>query len=180
MVKVVHEYQAPVILMHNRSQPANAEVRDRLGGRYTGIEYDNLIEDIKSELMESVKIAHDAGVMDEAIILDPGVGFGKTVSQNLEIIRRLDEIRDLGYPILLGPSRKSFIGYTLDLPPEERVEGTAATIAIGIDRGADIIRVHDVKEMVRVARVNGCYCAELLRHSRYLDSSYTDRLELDC
>lgn len=150
---VVSEYGVPVILMHNRSKPSNAEIQDRLGGRYIGIEYDDLIEDIKKELIESVDIAHQAGVSDEQIILDPGIGFGKTVRQNLEILNRLDEIRSLGYPILLGPSRKSFIGYTLDLPPDNRIEGTAATIAIGIDRGADIVRVHDVREMVRIARM---------------------------
>ena len=87
------------------------------------------------------------------IILDPGIGFGKTVPQNLELMNRLDEIKALGYPLLVGPSRKSFIGYTLDLPPDERVEGTAAAVAVSIDRGADIVRVHDVEVMVRVARM---------------------------
>ncbi len=153
IAEVVSEYDVPVILMHNRSKPSNAEIQDRLGGRYIGIEYDDLIEDIKKELMVSVEIAHQAGVSDQQIILDPGIGFGKTVPQNLEILNRLDEIRALGYPVLLGPSRKSFIGYTLDLPPDDRIEGTAATIAIGIDRGADIVRVHDVREMVRIARM---------------------------
>ena len=90
---------------------------------------------------------------EEHIILDPGIGFGKTVEQNLELIDRLDEIRALGYPVLLGPSRKSFIGYTLDLPPDQRLEGTAAAVAVGIARGADIVRVHDVEMMVRVARM---------------------------
>jgi dihydropteroate synthase len=93
------------------------------------------------------------GVSREKIILDPGIGFGKTTEQNLELLNRLDEIRSLGFPVLLGPSRKSFIGYTLDLPPEERLEGTAAAVAIGILRGADIIRVHDVKAIVRAARM---------------------------
>ncbi len=90
---------------------------------------------------------------DEQIILDPGIGFGKTVEQNLELIDRLDEIRQLGYPVLLGPSRKSFIGYTLDLPPSQRLEGTAAAVAIGIARGADIVRIHDVEYMSRVAHM---------------------------
>jgi dihydropteroate synthase len=117
------------------------------------VPYDNLIEDIRRELMESVELARAAGIPDERIILDPGIGFGKTVSQNLELLNRLDEIRSLGYPVLLGPSRKSFIGYTLDLPPEQRLEGTAAAVAVGIVRGADIIRVHDVEFMVRVARM---------------------------
>jgi len=92
-------------------------------------------------------------VEDRQIILDPGIGFGKTVEQNLTLINRLGEIKELGFPLLLGPSRKSFIGYTLNLPPEERVEGTAAICAIGIARGVDIIRVHDVEVMVRVAKM---------------------------
>jgi dihydropteroate synthase len=103
--------------------------------------------------MDSVKLAKQAGVPDERIILDPGIGFGKTVSHNLELIRRLDEIRALGYPVLLGPSRKSFIGFTLDLPADQRIEGTAAAVCVGITRGADIIRVHDVEYMVRIAKM---------------------------
>lgn len=153
MGAVVARYGVPVVLMHNRSKPANAEIEARLGGRYVGVHYENLLEDVKQELMASVALAHTAGVADEQIILDPGIGFGKTVAQNLELLDRLDEIKALGYPVLLGPSRKSFIGYTLDLPPEQRVEGTAATIAIGIARGADIVRVHDVVAMVRVAKM---------------------------
>lgn len=86
-------------------------------------------------------------------MLDPGIGFGKTREQNLELINRLDEICALGYPVVLGTSRKSFIGFTLDLPADQRVEGTAATVAVGITRGADIVRVHDVKEMARVAKM---------------------------
>jgi len=144
---------APVILMHNRSTPNNAAVKEQLGGRYIGIEYDNLLEDVKSELQESISLAHKAGIPDQKIILDPGIGFGKTVPQNLELLDRLNEIRQLGYPVLLGPSRKSFIGYTLDLPPDDRIEGTAATVAVGIVRGADIIRVHDVSEMIRICRM---------------------------
>lgn len=143
----------PVVLMHNRSTPNNAAIKELLGGRYIGVEYQNLLEDVKSELLESISLAHQAGIPDDLIILDPGIGFGKTVEQNLELVNRLDEIRDLGYPVLLGPSRKSFIGYTLDLPLDDRVEGTAAAVAVGITRGADIIRVHDVKEMVRIARM---------------------------
>lgn len=151
---VAAHYKAPVILMHNRSSWANAEIKERLGGRYVGMAYDNLIEDIRRDLLESVEIAHAAGIGDGRIILDPGIGFGKTVEQNLELIDRLGEIRALGYPVLLGPSRKSFIGYTLDLPPDQRLEGTAAAAAIGITRGADILRVHDVEAMVRVARMS--------------------------
>jgi len=153
MRAVVARYGVLIVLMHNRSKPANAEVEARLGGRYVGVQYDNLIEDVKRELMECVALAHAAGIQDKNIILDPGIGFGKTVSQNLELLNRLNEIKTLGYPVLLGSSRKSFIGYTLNLPPDQRVEGTAATIAVGIARGADIVRVHDVEVMVRVTKM---------------------------
>ena len=147
------KYKIPVILMHNRSSPASVEVRAQLGNAYMGSEYQNLIEDVKRELLVSVELAKKAGVEEAHIILDPGVGFGKTREHNLELINRLDEIRMLGYPVLLGASRKSFIGFTLDLPADQRMEGTAATVAIGIARGADIVRVHDVKEMARVAKM---------------------------
>ena len=112
-----------------------------------------MIEDVKRELMESVDLARGAGIPDERIILDPGIGFGKKVEQNLELINRLGEIRALGFPVLIGPSRKSFIGYTLDLPADQRMEGTAATVAVGIVRGADIVRVHDVEVIVRVVKM---------------------------
>ncbi|HLF75539.1 MAG TPA: dihydropteroate synthase [Anaerolineales bacterium] len=153
LAAVAAAFRVPVILMHNRSNPASVEVRERLGGAYIGSEYQDLIEDVKRELLASVELAVKAGVEETRIILDPGIGFGKTRQHNLELINRLDEIRALGYPVLLGTSRKSFIGFTLDLPADQRVEGTAATVAVGITRGADIIRVHDVKEMARVAKM---------------------------
>ena len=153
MAAVVKRFDAPVILMHNRSNPSNVEIRQQLGNAYIGPDYENLLEDVKKELLVSVSIALNAGISQEKIILDPGIGFGKKISQNLALINGLNEIRELGYPVLLGPSRKSFIGYTLDLPPDQRIEGTAATIVVGIVRGADIIRVHDVKEMVRIAKM---------------------------
>ena len=151
---VAAEFHAPVILMHNRLKPGSAELEARLGGRYVGTKYDDLIEDIRQDLLGSVSLAHKKNIPDENIILDPGIGFGKTVPQNLELLDRLDEIKSLGYPLLVGPSRKSFIGYTLDLPPDERVEGTAAAVALSIDRGADIVRVHDVGVMSRIARMS--------------------------
>jgi dihydropteroate synthase len=154
LARVAAHHQAAVVLMHNRSKPANVEVRERLGKAYQGAQYGNLLDEVKRELMESVAIARSAGIPDERIILDPGIGFGKTVAQNLELIDRLDEIRALGFPVLIGPSRKSFIGYTLNLPPDQRLEGTAAAVAIGIARGADIVRVHDVEAMLRVARMS--------------------------
>lgn len=153
MAGVVAAAGCPVVIMHNRSKPKNVTQEQRLGGRYVGIEYDDLIADVKRELAESIELALHAGVDESKIIIDPGVGFGKTVSQNVRVVNELDAFKSMGYPILLGTSRKSFIGYTLDLPPQERMEGTAATVAIGIDRGADIVRVHDVKPIVRVARM---------------------------
>ena len=153
MAEVAAARKVPLILMHNRSKPEQAALELRLGGRYIGSVYNDLIGDVRAELMASVAIARTAGVQDSRIILDPGIGFGKTVEQNLELVNRLEEIKSLGFPVLLGASRKSFIGYTLDLPPAERVEGTAAVCAVGIARGADIIRVHDAEVMVRVARM---------------------------
>ena len=155
-------HQVPVILMHNRLKPSSAALEERLGGRYVGVTYADLLEDIKTELMESVHLARQAGVRQENIILDPGIGFGKTVEQNLELLNRLDEIGSLGFPVLLGPSRKSFIGYTLNLPPDQRMEGTAAAIAVGIVRGADIIRVHDVEAITRVARMTDAIVRKLV------------------
>ncbi|MCY3413849.1 MAG: dihydropteroate synthase [Candidatus Heimdallarchaeota archaeon] len=153
MAKVVAETKCPIVIMHNRSKPKEVDEQQGLGGRYVGVEYEDLVEDIKRELLVSVTLARENGIQDECIILDPGIGFGKTVEQNLILLNKLSELKSLGFPILLGPSRKSFIGYTLDLPPDERVEGTAATVAVGIVRGANIIRVHDVKQMVRVAKM---------------------------
>lgn len=137
MADVAAHYNVPIILMHNRSNK----------------NYNHLMNDIISDLHESIKIAKNAGVRDEQIILDPGIGFAKTYEQNLEVMRHLHLIVDMGYPVLLGTSRKSFIGLTLDLPVEERMEGTGATICLGIERGCQMIRVHDVKEMTRMAKM---------------------------
>jgi dihydropteroate synthase len=120
---------------------------------YKGAEYDDLLGEVVAELEERIRVAEEAGIPRERLIVDPGIGFGKSVEHNLELVNRLGELRVLGCPILVGPSRKSFIGYTLDLPPHERLEGTAASVAIAIARGADIVRVHDVKEIARVARM---------------------------
>ncbi len=152
MASVVADAGCPVVIMHNRSRPKDVDQEQRLGGRYVGVAYDDLITDISRELGESIEIALTAGIRDDQIIIDPGIGFGKTVEQNFELLDRLGELTSLGYPILIGTSRKSFVGYGLDLPPDERVEGTAASVAIGIERGADIVRVHDVAAMVRVAK----------------------------
>ena len=147
------QYKIPIILMHNRSTPKDVEINENMGGRYVGIAYQNMMEEIKDELNESINKALNYGVEKKNIIIDPGIGFGKTVGQNLELINKLDYIKKLGYPILIGVSRKSFIGYTLNLPPDDRIEGTAAAIAVSIVRGADIIRVHDVIAMSRVAKM---------------------------
>ncbi len=137
MVKVVAGAQVPVVVMHNQAAPG----------------YTDLLADVAAFLRRSIALAEEHGLPRAKVIIDPGIGFGKTYADNLELINRLDELKALGAPILLGTSRKSVIGLTLNLPVEERLEGTAVTVAIGIARGADLIRVHDVKAMARVARM---------------------------
>jgi len=116
--------------------------------------FEDFFPELIASLKRSIQVALDAGVAWDNIIIDPGVGFGKTVEQNVEIVRRLAELKALGRPILLGTSRKSFIGHVLDLPVDQRLEGTAATVAIGIANGADMVRVHDVAQMVRVIKMS--------------------------
>lgn len=137
MAKVAAKYKIPVIIMHNQN----------------GTDYNNIIEDIKEFFKRSVAIAKEAGISENMIILDPGIGFGKTPEQNIMVMSKLDEIKSLGYPVLLGTSRKSMLGKILDLPPKERVEGTLATTILGIVQGVDIVRVHDVQENLRAAKV---------------------------
>jgi dihydropteroate synthase len=144
MASAVADAGVPVVMMHNKP-----------GGGYR-----DLIGEIAASLRESIELGRAAGITEDRIILDPGIGFGKTREENLEIIRRLPQLRRLGFPLLIGPSRKSFIGKTLDLPAGERLEGTAAAVTLSIAGGADIVRVHDVKAMVRVARM-----ADAFRHS---------------
>ena len=138
MAQVVAEARIPVVLMHNQE----------------GTDYTDVVPDVIERLGDLAESAVKAGVDRENIILDPGMGFGKTAEHNLEILRRLPEFGVLGRPLLVGMSRKSTIGYVLDLPPDDRVEGTAATVALSVAGGADIVRVHDVKEMARVARMS--------------------------
>lgn len=152
MGRMAAERGAPVILMHNRSRP-NDVIVDQLGGSYLGASYDDLLADVSREMEALAESALAAGVARDQIVLDPGIGFGKTIQQNMSLINHMDRFKALGYPILSGPSRKSFIGRVLDLPPDQRLEGTAATIALSIVRGADIVRVHDTRAMVRVARM---------------------------
>ncbi|MGV8049304.1 MAG: dihydropteroate synthase [Anaerolineaceae bacterium] len=153
MASVVAHFRATAVLMHNRATPQQTESSPTLGGRYVDVAYQDILEEVKRGLLDSVEIAKNAGVTDDAIILDPGIGFGKTTRQNLLLLQNLDQLTDLGFPILLGVSRKSFIGYTLDLPPGERLEGSLAANAYGILHGADIVRVHDVRETVRLAKM---------------------------
>ncbi len=139
IASVAAETGAGLVLMHNQQ----------------GHEYSDLLEDILRSLRESVATALDAGVTRYNIVVDPGIGFGKTADQNIEVLQELSRFRGLGLPLLVGTSRKSTIGRLLGgLPPEERVEGTAATVALAIAGGADIVRVHDVREMKRVCRVS--------------------------
>jgi dihydropteroate synthase len=138
LAQVAAHASAPIILMHNQDHRT----------------YQNLLPDICVSLQRSADLARQSGVPQGNIILDPGIGFGKTPDHNLEVLRRLDELKALGYPLLVGASRKSTIGLVLDLPVDQRLEGTAATVALSIARGADLVRVHDVKEMVRVCRMS--------------------------
>lgn len=117
------------------------------------ISYGDVTAEVAEGLLQSARIAQEAGISDEQLILDPGIGFGKTTAQNLRLLKELDRLKALGFPLLLGISRKSFIGYTLNLPPEDRLEGSLAANAYGILHGADILRVHDVRETVRLARM---------------------------
>lgn len=137
LADVTAKYQVPCVLMHNRNNQ----------------NYNHLITDIISDLQESIDIAVTAGISKDAIILDPGIGFAKDYAQNMETMHHLEALQSLGYPLLLGTSRKGFIGLTLDLPVTERVEGTVATTVLGIMKGAAIIRVHDVLENKRAAQM---------------------------
>ena len=151
MARLVAERRAPIVIMHNRRASASV---GPVGGHYPRVQYADLLGDMIRDLRENIAFALVQGVQSEQIIVDPGIGFGKTPAQNVEVLRRLSEFTALGYPLLLATSRKSFIGLALGgLPPEQRVEGTAATVALGIQAGADIVRVHDVAAMVRVVRM---------------------------
>jgi dihydropteroate synthase len=135
---------AALVLMHRKGQPKVMQKDPR---------YDDLIGEIASFLKASARKAKEAGVGEDQIIIDPGLGFGKTLEHNVYILNHLEELSSLGMPVLVGPSRKSFIGKILDLPVEGRLEGTAAAVAAAVLKGAAVVRVHDVKEMVRVVRV---------------------------
>ncbi|MCJ7691327.1 MAG: dihydropteroate synthase [Clostridiaceae bacterium] len=142
MASVAAKYNVPCCLMHNRNNK----------------NYNDLIQDILKDLEESIEIALKAGVKRENIILDPGIGFAKSYDDNLKTMRNLEKLNRLGYPLLLGTSRKSMVGFALNLPVEERLEGTLATTAIGIMKGCQFIRVHDIKENKRVCAMTDAIC----------------------
>jgi dihydropteroate synthase len=154
MAEVIKKYNAQVVIMHNGRELVN--IPEQLKTEKPK----DVVRWVKDGLVNSLQIARQANIEDEDIILDVGIGFGKTVDENLELVNRLAEFKSMGFPILIGPSRKSFIGTTLNLPADQRLEGTAAATAISIVRGAEIIRVHDVREMTRVARM----CDAILSH----------------
>lgn len=137
VAELTAKYNAACCLMHNRHEAV----------------YENFLEDMVKDMEECVRIAKNAGVADDKIILDPGVGFGKTYENNLEAIHHVEVLHRLGFPILLGTSRKSVIGLTLDLPSDQRVEGTVATSVIGVMKGCAFVRVHDIKENYRAIRM---------------------------
>ncbi len=137
IAKVATRYGVPIVLMHNRKNR----------------NYESFIEEAWQDLRESIAIAERAGLQKEQIILDPGIGFVKSHAQNIEMMRSLDRLVEMGYPVLLGTSRKSMIGNILDVPTTERMEGTGATVCFGIQKGCHNVRVHDVKEMSRMAKV---------------------------
>ena len=134
---LIAQYQVPCCLMHNREKP----------------EYDNFLDDMCQDMRDSLAIAKSAGIADDKIILDPGVGFGKTYEHNLTAIWHLERLVELGYPVLLATSRKGTIGRALDLPTDQRVEGTMVTTVIGVEKKASFVRVHDVKENLRAIRM---------------------------
>ncbi len=153
MTALAAKRSCPVVLMHNSTRMGEYNFDSRLGGMYSGAEFNDVVREVRSDLQVLTGLALDHGIKPENLILDPGIGFGKSVKQNMTLINHLDIIRTLGYPILLGASRKSFIGFSQDLPPTERLEGSLAAAVVGIVRGVDILRVHDVKETVRAARL---------------------------
>ncbi len=152
MGTVAARHAAPLVLMDNRMQPEDEYYRNRVGEALSGT--GDLLGDIRAELSNLLVRAQESGVPRWLLMVDPGIGFGKDATVNIELLRRLGELQRLGYPLLCGPSRKGFIGKLLGgLPPEERAEGTAAACVIAAERGADIVRVHDVKTVSRALRV---------------------------
>lgn len=164
MAELAAEYDVPVCLMHNRDN----------------LDYDDFMEDVKKDLQISLDIAEKYGVKKENIMLDPGVGFGKTYEQNLMVMNHLEEIVDMGYPVLLGTSRKSVIGLTLDLPVDEREEGTLATSVLGAIKGCQFVRVHDVEKNGPCIKNDGCYFTFIKYRGETMDRICIKDLEIYC
>tara|TARA_B100000214_G_scaffold356176_1_gene314580 strand:+ start:335 stop:1159 length:825 start_codon:yes stop_codon:yes gene_type:complete len=144
MIPLLYEEAKPVIIMHINGKPKTMQKNPT---------YDDLLKDVINFLKCQSDYAKESGIKNNHIILDPGIGFGKTFNHNFTLLKRLDEICNLGYPVMIGPSRKAFIGDVLDSPPDDRLEGTLATVVAGIINGARIVRVHDVKEVKRVVKI---------------------------
>ena len=144
MVDIIKESGLPVVIMHIKGTPKNMQKNPY---------YEDLMQELTEYFEERKKFARAKGILDQQIILDPGIGFGKRLQDNFQLLRELKKIVDMGFPVLIGPSKKSFIGLTLDLPVDQRLEGTAAAVTTGILKGARIVRVHDVKAMKRVALI---------------------------
>ena len=144
MVDVIKDSGLPVVIMHIKGTPKNMQKKPY---------YEDLMQELTEYFEERKKFARAKGILDQQIILDPGIGFGKRLQDNFQLLRELKRIVDIGFPVLIGPSKKSFIGLTLDLPVDQRLEGTAAAVTTGILKGARIVRVHDVKDMKRVALI---------------------------
>ena len=152
IVRVAANANCPVVLMHNSSNQAFVDTSNTLGNKFSNSTHTNVVKEVKTELNQLVEKAIKGGVKPSNIIIDPGIGFGKSVEENFELLRGLKGFVG-DHPILVGTSRKSFIGYTLNTPPEDRLGGSIASIAIAIQNGADIIRIHDVKDMIQVAQI---------------------------
>ncbi len=142
--EILKRYGIPFVLMHIKGTPKNMQNSPK---------YNDLINEIKDYFKEKINLALEHSIKFENIIIDPGIGFGKKIKDNFLLLKRLSDFKDFGCPILIGPSRKRFIGETLNLPPEQRLEGTSAAVTAGILNGANIVRVHDVKEMIRVVKI---------------------------
>jgi dihydropteroate synthase len=144
MFEVVHKHDAAIVLMHMKGEPKTMQESS---------EYEDVVGEVHEFLRERIEAAEFAGIDAERIAIDPGIGFGKNLEHNLELMRGIDVFLDLGRPLLVGPSRKRFIGAILDVPEDERVEGTIGAVAWLVSRGAHVVRVHDVREVVRAVRV---------------------------
>lgn len=159
LAELVAEYGVPVVIMHMKGEPKNMQLNPN---------YDFVIGEILSFFRGQIEVAKNAGVPNDKIIIDPGIGFGKTRENNLEILRRLREFKSLGYPILIGTSRKTFIGDILEEPPSKRLEGTLASVVVSILNGANIVRVHDIKECFKALQVTNAILGKSMKTQSFL------------